>query len=337
MKDARGKPIYIGKAAVLRNRVRQYFQPASGDSRDFVPLLDGIVADIETVITSQREGSAAAGEHADQAPPAALQRQPQGRQELPGAEAGPQGRVAAAGGRAQAGRRRRVLLRAVPLGDVVPRGAARGQPPLPAAHVHRPRAAQPPPPVPAVPDQALPGAVRAAGAAGGVRRAGARRAAVPGRQERRAARPAARAHERRGGAHRVRAGGGDPRSGAGAGGDAGGAARGVERLRRPGRVRLSPRGDGAGDRRDVDPRRQAGRQPRVFVHRPGVPRRRAAVVVHRPLLRPGRVAARRGAAADRHRRRGAEGGVAVRAARGARRHGRRRSRSSCRSGAIAAS
>ena len=55
MKDARGKPIYIGKAAILRNRVRQYFQPASGDSRDFVPLLDGIVGDIETVITSNEK------------------------------------------------------------------------------------------------------------------------------------------------------------------------------------------------------------------------------------------------------------------------------------------
>ena len=55
MKDGRGKPIYIGKAAVLRNRVRQYFQPASGDSRDFVPLLEGIVADIETVITSNEK------------------------------------------------------------------------------------------------------------------------------------------------------------------------------------------------------------------------------------------------------------------------------------------
>ena len=55
MKDARGKPIYIGKAAVLRNRVRQYFQPATGDIRDFVPLLDGIVADIETVITSNEK------------------------------------------------------------------------------------------------------------------------------------------------------------------------------------------------------------------------------------------------------------------------------------------
>ncbi len=55
MRDHRGKPVYIGKAAVLRNRVRQYFQPASGDSRDFVPLLEGIVTDIETVITSNEK------------------------------------------------------------------------------------------------------------------------------------------------------------------------------------------------------------------------------------------------------------------------------------------
>jgi excinuclease ABC subunit C len=55
MKDARGKPIYVGKAAVLRNRVRQYFQPNTGDIRDFVPLLEGIVADIETVITSNEK------------------------------------------------------------------------------------------------------------------------------------------------------------------------------------------------------------------------------------------------------------------------------------------
>jgi excinuclease ABC subunit C len=55
MKDHRGKPVYIGKAAVLRNRVRQYFQPATGDSRDFVPLLEGIITDIETVITSNEK------------------------------------------------------------------------------------------------------------------------------------------------------------------------------------------------------------------------------------------------------------------------------------------
>src|SRR5436190_17212896 len=55
MKDHRGKPVYVGKAAVLRNRVRQYFQPATSDVRDFVPLLEGIVKDIETVITSNEK------------------------------------------------------------------------------------------------------------------------------------------------------------------------------------------------------------------------------------------------------------------------------------------
>ncbi len=55
MKDRRGKMLYIGKAANLRNRVRQYFQPASGDTRDFVPLLESVVADIETVVTSNEK------------------------------------------------------------------------------------------------------------------------------------------------------------------------------------------------------------------------------------------------------------------------------------------
>ena len=55
MKDRKGKAVYIGKAGNLRARVRQYFQPASGDSRLFVPLLEGIVADIETVVTSNEK------------------------------------------------------------------------------------------------------------------------------------------------------------------------------------------------------------------------------------------------------------------------------------------
>ncbi|MEO8211925.1 MAG: excinuclease ABC subunit UvrC [Myxococcales bacterium] len=55
MKDRRGKAVYIGKAGNLRSRVRQYFQPASGDSRLFVPLLEGIVADIETVVTTNEK------------------------------------------------------------------------------------------------------------------------------------------------------------------------------------------------------------------------------------------------------------------------------------------
>ena len=79
-------------------------------------------------------------------------------------------------------------------------------------------------------------------------------------------------------------------------------------------------------------------QPRVLVHGPGVPRRRADLVVRRPLLRHGRVGARRGAAAHRDRGRGAEGGVADRAAR-AQRRGRAsaRSRCWCRSAATGAS
>jgi len=55
MKDGRGKMLYIGKAANLRNRVRQYFQPASGDTRDFVPLLESVVANIETMVTSNEK------------------------------------------------------------------------------------------------------------------------------------------------------------------------------------------------------------------------------------------------------------------------------------------
>jgi excinuclease ABC subunit C len=55
MKDRRGKIIYIGKAANLRVRVRQYFQPNTGDTRDFVPLLEGIVSDIETTVTSNEK------------------------------------------------------------------------------------------------------------------------------------------------------------------------------------------------------------------------------------------------------------------------------------------
>jgi excinuclease ABC subunit C len=51
MKDRRGKAVYIGKAGNLRTRVRQYFQPGSGDDRLFIPLLEGIVVDIETVLT----------------------------------------------------------------------------------------------------------------------------------------------------------------------------------------------------------------------------------------------------------------------------------------------
>ena len=54
MKDKRGRIIYVGKAKNLRSRVRNYFQ-RSGDNRPFVKLLDRILADIETVITSSEK------------------------------------------------------------------------------------------------------------------------------------------------------------------------------------------------------------------------------------------------------------------------------------------
>jgi len=55
MKDRRGKPVYIGKAQSLRVRVRQYFQAGTSDNRDFVPLLESLVGDIETVVTGSEK------------------------------------------------------------------------------------------------------------------------------------------------------------------------------------------------------------------------------------------------------------------------------------------
>ena len=83
-------------------------------------------------------------------------------------------------------RRRRALLRPVPLGDGGAPHAAPRQQALPAPHVQRSRARVAQAAVPAVPDQALPGAVRLRRRPRLVRRAGARRGAVPRRPPRRA-------------------------------------------------------------------------------------------------------------------------------------------------------
>ena len=50
MKDARGEVIYVGKAKILRNRVRSYFQ-SSGDERLFIKFLVKRIADIDYVLT----------------------------------------------------------------------------------------------------------------------------------------------------------------------------------------------------------------------------------------------------------------------------------------------
>ncbi|MDY7225247.1 excinuclease ABC subunit UvrC [Hyalangium rubrum] len=49
MKDRRGQIIYVGKAVNLRSRVRSYFN-RTGDTRFFIPLLDTMLGDIETVL-----------------------------------------------------------------------------------------------------------------------------------------------------------------------------------------------------------------------------------------------------------------------------------------------
>ena len=49
MKDSRGEVIYVGKAVNLRSRVRSYFGRSS-DTRAFIPFLDSVLADVDTVV-----------------------------------------------------------------------------------------------------------------------------------------------------------------------------------------------------------------------------------------------------------------------------------------------
>jgi excinuclease ABC subunit C len=56
MKDREGVVVYVGKAASLRARVRQYFDRGGTDDRIFVPLLEDLLGDIEVIVTrSEKE------------------------------------------------------------------------------------------------------------------------------------------------------------------------------------------------------------------------------------------------------------------------------------------
>ncbi len=56
MKDHEGTVVYVGKAASLRSRVRQYFDRGGSDDRIFVPLLAELLGDIEVIVTrSEKE------------------------------------------------------------------------------------------------------------------------------------------------------------------------------------------------------------------------------------------------------------------------------------------
>src|SRR5215208_4279526 len=56
MKDHEGAVVYVGKAASLRSRVRQYFDAGRGDDRIFSPLLEVLLGDLEVIVTrSEKE------------------------------------------------------------------------------------------------------------------------------------------------------------------------------------------------------------------------------------------------------------------------------------------
>jgi excinuclease ABC subunit C len=54
MKDRRGEVIYVGKAVNLRARVKSYFGRSS-DTRAFIPILEGLLGDVETVVVSNEK------------------------------------------------------------------------------------------------------------------------------------------------------------------------------------------------------------------------------------------------------------------------------------------
>ena len=56
MKDRAGVVVYVGKAASLRSRVRQYFDASRTDDRIFIPLLEDLLGDIQVIVTrSEKE------------------------------------------------------------------------------------------------------------------------------------------------------------------------------------------------------------------------------------------------------------------------------------------
>ena len=57
-KDKKGVVVYVGKAKVLRNRVRSYFQDGSSDNRYFIPILQRTIGDLDTIVTGSEKEAA---------------------------------------------------------------------------------------------------------------------------------------------------------------------------------------------------------------------------------------------------------------------------------------
>ena len=51
-RDEKGEVLYVGKAKVLRPRVRSYFQAGRGDTRSSIPNLVGRIADLDVIVTA---------------------------------------------------------------------------------------------------------------------------------------------------------------------------------------------------------------------------------------------------------------------------------------------
>jgi excinuclease ABC subunit C len=84
LRDGEDRILYIGKAKVLRNRVRSYFQSGSGHGHSpRIALMVRQVCEIEFIVTDSEAEALALEAEPDQAPPAALQCAAQGRQEIP--------------------------------------------------------------------------------------------------------------------------------------------------------------------------------------------------------------------------------------------------------------
>ena len=82
MKSADGTVIYVGKAINLRSRVRSYFQPAADHGRK-VPSWSAARGGHRVDRRRVRARGADPRDEPDQAPPAEVQRAPEGRQALP--------------------------------------------------------------------------------------------------------------------------------------------------------------------------------------------------------------------------------------------------------------
>src|SRR5512142_2763122 len=50
MKDRSGEVVYVGQAASLRSRVRQYFDAGGGDDRIFIPLREDLLGNVQVVV-----------------------------------------------------------------------------------------------------------------------------------------------------------------------------------------------------------------------------------------------------------------------------------------------